>query len=453
MSDGSSIDAVLSTVRERVTPSEAERSRMQAVAAALLEEIAAAAREYHPDADAILVGSTARGTWLPGERDVDVFVRFPTDVDRETLGEYGLAVGHDVLADGREEYAEHPYVTGTRDGFDVDVVPCYRVSDATMIRTSVDRTPFHDAYLQEHLDDELATEVRVTKQFLTAIGAYGSDLRTRGYSGYLTELLVLEYGGFRELCQAAAEWVPPVRLDPGDRGMTAFEDALTVIDPTDRERNVAAVCSAANVARLTHHARAFLASPSVEHFEEREHEPLSEADLSAHLEARGTTPMALRFDAPDLVEDELYPQLRKSRRGLVRALQGHGFEVLRSAAWAEDHAVLFFEFSVAERPAIARHDGPPVHVRAHAENFLAAYRDEPSVYGPSLDGDRYVVERPREVRSAREFLASDAVFEAALGVHVESAMEEGYELLVGDEVAALAPEFGVQLARYFDPAP
>ncbi|NIS30872.1 MAG: tRNA CCA-pyrophosphorylase, partial [Actinobacteria bacterium] len=55
-----------------------------------------------------------------------------------------------------------------------------------------DRTPFHAAYVEGRLNDELAAEVRVLKQLLEGIGVYGSDLKTRGFSGYLTELLVLE---------------------------------------------------------------------------------------------------------------------------------------------------------------------------------------------------------------------------------------------------------------------
>jgi tRNA nucleotidyltransferase (CCA-adding enzyme) len=57
------------------------------------------------------------------------------------------------------------------------------------------------------------------------------------------------------------------------------------------------------------------------------------------------------------------------------------------------------------------------------------------------------------VTTARELLESDAVFDVALGAHVEDALEAGYDVLVGEEVAALAEAFGVELARYFDPSP
>ena len=146
---------------------------------------------------------------------------------------------------------------------------CYAVESAADIRSAVDRTPFHTGYLEGRVEP-VADDVRLAKAFLDGVGAYGSDLRTRGFSGYLTELLVLEYGGFRPLLEAAADWSPPVRLDPEDHAEASFEDPLAVVDPTDPERNVAAVCSARNVGRLLHYARDLLADPRIDLFEPRD---------------------------------------------------------------------------------------------------------------------------------------------------------------------------------------
>ncbi|WP_276270544.1 CCA tRNA nucleotidyltransferase [Haloarcula litorea] len=458
-------DAVVERVRARVSPDATERERLQAAAEAVMERARTAVADLPVDAEVIQVGSTARGTWTAGDRDVDVFVAFPPELDPSELERYGLQVGHAVLPDGHEEYAEHPYVVGTVDGYDVDLVPCYAVDDAGDIQSAVDRTPFHTRYLDGRLDDGLADEVRVAKAFLKGVGVYGSDLRTRGFSGYLTELLVLAYGGFRALADAAADWHPPVRFDPADHGTETFDDPLVVVDPTDPERNVAAVCSAESVARLQHYARDLLTDPRAELFESRDPEPYDADDVRAAVDRRGTTPVALRFDAPDVVADQLWPQLRKSLHGVTDELERRGFEAFRAAAFAGDSggpdgpaaatgdAVLLVELAVAERPAVERHEGPPVHVREHAEGFYEAYADDPDAVGPYVDGDRYVVERDRAFRSAEAFLRSDALFDVRLGPHVESALDDGYELLVGAEIAALADAFGRDLAAYFDPQP
>ncbi|ERH06560.1 MAG: hypothetical protein J07HN4v3_02181 [Halonotius sp. J07HN4] len=92
-------------------------------------------------------------------------------------------------------------------------------------------------------------------------------------------------------------------------------------------------------------------------------------------------------------------------------------------------------------------------VRDHAGGFFERYADDTAVYGPFLDGDRYVVERPREVTTARQYLDSDAIFEVALGAQIETALAENYELLWDEAVATLADDFGTELAEYFEPTP
>ncbi|WP_280587032.1 CCA tRNA nucleotidyltransferase [Halorubrum sp. Boch-26] len=467
-SDGAESDeleAVLSRVRERAVPEPEERERLRAVAGELAERAREAIAGLPVDADVVQVGSTARGTWVSGDRDIDLFVRFDADLDRAQLEEYGLAVGHAVLPDGHEEYAEHPYVKGTYEGFDVDLVPCHDVETASDLVSAVDRTPFHDAYLSARLDDDLAADVVLAKAFLKGIGAYGSDLRTEGFSGYLTELLVLELGGFVPLVESARSWHPPVEFDPEGHAEKTFDDPLVVVDPTDPTRNVAAVLSAANAARFQHYARELLAAPREALFEPADPEPLDAAGVRDHLDRRGTTPVAVVVDAPDLVDDQLWPQLRRSLDGIVRGLDAHGFDVLRAQAMVGDdraeagaggpvRAALYAELEVAERPAVKRHEGPPVAVRKHAASFYESYADDvdPETYGPFIDGDRYVVEREREFTAVRAYLESDAAGDVALGAQVERAFAER-DVLVGDAVATLAPTFGTTLREFYEPHP
>ncbi|GAB7009957.1 CCA tRNA nucleotidyltransferase [Halorubrum trueperi] len=474
------LEAVLARVRDRVIPESPERERLRAVADELADRAREAIADLPVDADVVQVGSTARGTWVSGDRDIDLFVRFDAALDRERLEAHGLAVGHAVLPDGHEEYAEHPYVKGSYEGFDVDLVPCHDVETAGELVSAVDRTPFHDAYLSARLDDDLAEDVVLAKAFLKGIGAYGSDLRTEGFSGYLTELLVLELGGFVPLVESVRSWHPPMEFDPEGHAERTFDDPLVVVDPTDPTRNVAAVLSAANLARFQHYARELLASPREELFEAESPDPIDAAGVRDHLDRRGTTPVAVVFDAPDLVDDQLWPQLRRSLDGIVRGLNGHGFDVLRAQAMVGDEnadgtradgeefteralrdgvdthprAALYAELEVSERPAVERHEGPPVAVRKHAASFYESYADDvdPDTYGPFIEDERYVVEREREFATVREYLESDAAGDVALGAQVERTFAER-DVVVGDSVTTLASDFGVPLREFYEPHP
>ena len=74
--DSDDLEAVLSRVRERAVPEPEERERLRAVADELAERARDAIADLPVTADVVQVGSTARGTWVSGDRDIDLFVRF-----------------------------------------------------------------------------------------------------------------------------------------------------------------------------------------------------------------------------------------------------------------------------------------------------------------------------------------------------------------------------------------
>ncbi len=452
MSDA--VDTVLANLAAVTTPTDAEREAMWLAVAELIERTEAAIADLGIEATVLHVGSTARGTWLSGDRDIDIFVRFPNGTDREKLTDGGLSVGRAVLDDGKANYAEHPYIAGTYDEFDVDIVPCVAVEDASLAETAVDRTPFHNEYVGDRLDEELTIDVRIAKHLLTNIDAYGSNLRTCGFGGYLLELLILEHDGIRPLLEEIVDWQPPVQYDLKDHAASSFDDPLVVIDPTDPNRNVAAVTAASQLARVQHYARAFLDEPASDTFTLPVRSPLSDAELIDEIETRGGELIALIFDRPDLVDDQLWPQLRKTRAGISGELDRRGFDVLRTATLATDNRLaLLFECAVPKLSRIERHEGPPLAFKAHAERFLETYRGEEAVYGPFIEGDRYVIERERTIRTPRAFLASDRLFDVRIGDQLEPVLESGYDVLIDEDLIELLPSFGEELSAYFEPIP
>ena len=188
---------VLSTLR----PTKQERDHVCGLAQRLLASI-----EQSGKAEGMVVGSIARHTWLRGDRDLDVFMLFDPSLSREELELQGLALARSIAGaytdKYHEKYAEHPYINANIDDVDVDLVPCYKVDSATRIQSAVDRTPFHTRYITDKING-LIDDVLLLKRFAKAGGIYGSDQMTEGFSGYLCELLVLHYGGFTPLLEAA----------------------------------------------------------------------------------------------------------------------------------------------------------------------------------------------------------------------------------------------------------
>ena len=186
-------------VLERIKPTVAERRNLIGIQEELATEVKAAAEKLGaPDVLVKMVGSAARGTWLSGTHDIDTFMCFPEETPRKELETLGMAIAREVakLAEYATDcHAEHPYLNIVFKGFDVDLVPCFRVSSASHIKSAVDRTPFHNDFVKAHIKG-FEDEVLLLKQFMRGCGVYGSELKTQGFSGYLTELLIIHYGSF-----------------------------------------------------------------------------------------------------------------------------------------------------------------------------------------------------------------------------------------------------------------
>lgn len=447
---------VLDTVLERVRPSEDERAELREAYEAVRGRALDTLDEEGVEGDVTLVGSAARDTWLSGDRDIDVFLLLPPELDRDEFENVGLDVGRQVFPNGTVEYAEHPYVQGNESGYDVDIVPCYDLDSTDELRSAVDRTPFHNEYVRDIADehDSFGDEVRLLKAFARGAGVYGSDLRTRGFSGYLCELFVHHYGDFGSVVEAAADWTPTVHIkfEKSAAEDIDTEGPLVVVDPVDPSRNVASVVSQDAFARFVDASRGWLDAPNESFFFPKKPEPMDADELVETMEERGTRLVAVVFEAPDVVEDQLYPQLRKTRTSLVEELGRKGFDVLRSDAFADEDAVVLVEANVGVQSRVEKHVGPPVHVREHATAFVEKYEGEDAdVVGPYIEDGRYVVEREREHTTVEGFVRSDDFFGVGMGKHVEEKIQKGYEVLVGEECATLLDEFGVEFARYFDP--
>jgi tRNA nucleotidyltransferase (CCA-adding enzyme) len=451
------MEDALQVVLKRVKPTLAERKRLDRVMSDLIKRVDIVCKKLGIKAKPILVGSAARNTWLRSERDIDIFILFPEELPREEFERQGLAVAREAAGPkGREQFAEHPYVTAKIEDFDVDFVPCYDVADLGKIRSAVDRSPHHQRYMIERLSPELADEVLLVKQFMQGIGTYGAELKVRGFSGYLCELLVLRHGSFRKLVDAASGWAPGVIIDiersypdPAEARALFKGQPLIVIDPVDSSRNVAAAVSMRNFATFVRACQDFVRGPGEQFFFPKPVQRLSRRELSEALERRGTKLYYVAFETPPRVPDVLYPQLRKTERALVAALTREGFEVLRSDVWSDGRSIILLELSASRLPRVRVHPGPPisVEVRDFIEKHLPSKR---RFAGPFVDSaGRLAFEVERKYTRAEQVLEKALMGRVAFGKHVSEALEKGYELYEGAEIIKLyRGEFADFLSEY-----
>ena len=435
-------EAVLDGLR----PTQEEKDHVCGIAQRILEKIRQSGR-----AEGMVVGSIARHTWVKGDRDLDVFMLFDPSLSREQLETEGLALARSIAAafteKYHEKYAEHPYINATIEDVDVDLVPCYKVESASRIQSAVDRTPFHTRYITEKING-LIDDVLLLKRFCKSGGIYGSDQMTEGFSGYLCELLVLHYGGFTPLLQAAAEWKPRTQIDVENHVAKEFDEPLVMIDPVDPKRNVAAAVSVDRMAEFVELARGYLESPSEAFFRLPQEPPITREDLENLLHGRGTSLFAISFATPPYIEEIVVPQLKRSTLAISEYLERNSFPVHHADyRMGPEESMILVELLVSRLPAIRGHAGPPVWNRVNAEKFRAKYLTS-DLPGPYIVNGRYETEVAREFRHAGDLLRSEGMMQVSLGKHVRQAFENGWKVQEGPE--CWSPAFASFIGGFFN---
>ena len=465
------IKKLLTEILKKIKPSAEQRKKFEELSKKTLKFSNEEAKKFQ--AKAILAGSLTRDTWLPDKFEFDVFVIFPKNIPEERLEEFGLKLGKAVIEKlgGRywTEYAQHPYVRGMVEGVQIDIVPCYEVESGEKIKSAVDRTPFHVEYLNKHLPRELSDDVRLLKRFLKANEIYGADAKTEGFSGYVCELLIINYGTFTSVLKAVVEWKPGVIVDVENywdkkdyrKLRKKFRDqVLIIIDPVDKNRNAAAAVSAESFYKFKKEAKKFLEKPASDLFFEKPVRPLTKDELRKHAETRGTELIFLKFKPPDVVPDILWPQLRKTTNRLEGILREYEFSVMRSDCWTDekDLAIILLEMKVSKLPLINKRIGPLVFDWDDSENFIKKY-EKNALVGPFIEGNTWCVEVKRKWKDAKEKLidslrkSEDILKAKGIPNHIAKEIAKGFEIVGVEKLKELMEknkEFAVFLRKYFE---
>ncbi|MEM2241524.1 MAG: CCA tRNA nucleotidyltransferase [Candidatus Bathyarchaeia archaeon] len=458
-------------ILERVTPKEDEKVRVEALAETLVKRVANAAEKFGVKANVRIEGSVAKDTWLSMEPDIDVFIRLPTSIPREALGEIALKIARKAVEGAKqiERFAEHPYLEAVIDGIRVNIVPCYDVRPGKWI-SATDRTPYHTDYVKKCLDQQMRGEIRLLKKFMKGIGVYGAEIKIGGFSGYLCELLVIYFGSFLETLKAFARLRRPMIIDieghykgRNDEIPLLFRDPLIVIDPVDPARNVASAVQPERLYSFAAAARAFLEKPNIKFFYPPEVKPLTVQKLREKLEGMGTTLIFLAFENISTVPDVLWGQLYKSHKALVRLLQLNEFKLLRSACWSDETKSSMFIFELEHRflSQAKKHLGPPIEKVEDCRRFIQKHASSHgTIAGPYIEDSRWTVIVKRKYIDAvtllNDKLKVDGGRSIGISKDIAKAIKREFRIYVDDQIAKFYEEneeFAKFLTDFLDGRP
>ena len=444
---------VLQKALGRIVPSREEREATTRTAENVRRRIQTVLEEAGVQAVVEVGGSVAKDTWLGDDVEIDFFLLFPSDVDRETLRRTGLDVAYKALAGhkSRERYAEHPYLEAWVNGKRVNIVPCYRATENRWL-SSADRSPYHTRYVRSKLggNPSLADEIRLLKRFLKGIEVYGAEIRVGGFSGYLCELLVLGYGSFLNSLRAFAEWrfgevLDVERLHQGrlEEIRRLFQAPLIVVDPVDMNRNVAAAVRKERMSELVAASRLFLERPNSAFFYP-EKAPVDIDVIQGKLSSSEFDVIAVIMRTEERVPDILWGELRKTTKAIGKLLGTNGFTVYRAEAWSDEVelSIILLVLESRKISATRKHLGPSGD-SPETTAFLEKYQTQAAI-GPWVEDGRWMVGASRRFTDAVTLLQEKLV-KGGYGIGVSNELVEALKssrLLAGVDVLSCSTSDG-----------
>ncbi len=299
-----------------------------------------------------LGGSFAKGTWLKGDHDVDLFVVFKGKADSDWL---------EKKLKGWKARRVH----GSRHYFHIKDKVTFELVPVQQKHVNItDYSLGHVAWVNKKGNKD---DIRLAKRFCKAAGVYGAESYLHGISGHVLDILVIHYKGFTKFVKAISSWKPQTVVDVNNtykgKALQVMNTSKTfgpfvVVDPLQKTRNAAAALNQENYDKLVKHCKAYGKKPNTKLFTAQ---PLDYAKL-AKQGCLVTLNAKLKRDKPDVARTKLvkafeYLHKRTKEYGIKQA----GIDWMTDTVW--------FVYKEKSKPTIEVIGGPPVKMEKHVKAF------------------------------------------------------------------------------------
>ena len=333
----------------------------------------------------VMGGSSAKGTWLRGNHDVDIYVKFDPKVysgmNISEILRHKVKKGN--LVHGSRDYIQFKYK-----GYDIELIPIMDIKNVDDAQNITDISPFHKKWVRKHR--EFVNDVRLAKAFAKANGFYGAESYIKGFSGYSLEVLTIHYGGFDNLMKEVSKWKVKTVLDPENyhKGKVKLNQSkmfspLIVVDPVQDTRNVTAVVSREKYKLFRDCAKRFLKAKEKNSFFVRDEFSID----SLKLRNKGKL-VCLDVVPLDGKRDVVGAKLLKSFDFIRKKLEENDFKLHDSGWHWEENAVLWFMVENIKLDNEIKHYGPSMKSKDRLKKFKAKWKGKKVL---SEDGISYVM--------------------------------------------------------------
>lgn len=328
-----------------------------------------------PDAKLELGGSYAKNTFLTGNYDIDVFVKFPyTKYKNRDISK--------ILTDNIRQrkkivHGSRDYVQINKGKYVFEFIPVLNIKDSSKAKNITDVSPMHTDWVKKHIKN--ADEVRLLKKFCRAANVYGAESYVKGFSGYVLEILIYHYKDFFNLIKNVSQWKIPVFIDPMKHYKTkssahsrlnkSKKTDLIIIDPTDKTRNAAAATSNEKIEIFIQRCRDYIHNPSDDFFVEKS---ISLIDLKTKAGINNL--LILKVKTKKGKKDVMGNKILKVHGYLRTNIVKEGFKVIDSNWEFDKISLIYFIVKDEDLSEHKIHYGPPVGNENHIEGFKRKWK-------------------------------------------------------------------------------
>ena len=416
---------IISKVAKTVVPSKAIEITKKKIAKLAYGLVEKEIKKFPEVIDLEFGGSFAKGTWLTKEADIDIFVKFKKSTSEEKFEKISKKIGFEALKKYSPyvRYSEHPYVEAKIKDTKVNVVPFYDVKLGEW-KSAADRSPFHTKFMEKSLTPKMRNEIRILKTFLKSNGIYGAEIAKQGFSGYVSEVLILNFKSFENLIKSISEIKEKQIIGKTSK---EFKTSIVIIDPIDSNRNLAAAISNENIGKFVLISRAFKEKPRLTLFQNKK------SKISKRF---WKNLLVVKFNFKLRSPDIIWGQIKRATSSLSTQLELEGFTVLRSKSHTDEVKeayLLFFLESTKINPTYSK-KGPEFFRENSSKSFISKNLKNTELMWIETGGKIIALEKRKHTEAAKfmkDFLKKNLITGMPKGLLDD--FKQGFEVFVGSK--------------------
>ena len=415
---------IITSVMKNVIPTKTVEKSKENIAQTALELVKKEIIKFPEIIGVEFGGSFAKGTWLSKDADVDIFVRFKKSTSEEKFEKISKKIGFNSLKKFSPyvRYSEHPYVEAKMKDTKINVVPFYDVNIGEW-KSAADRSPFHTKYMSKSLTQKMRNEVRILKTFLKSNGIYGAEIAKQGFSGYVSEVLVLHFGSFENIIKSISKIEENSVIGKTSK---KFDTSLVIIDPIDSNRNLAAAISDENIGKFILVCRAFKENPKLEFFKNKK--------SRASKKYWGNV-LSVKFNFKIRSPDIIWGQIKRATSSLSTQLELAGFTVLRSKAYTDQQkeVYLLFFLESTKIPEIYTKSGPEFFREGSSKSFISKNLSNTGLVWVGNNKKIISLEKRKHVDASKfmaEFLKNN--LQTGIPKGLQADFKRGFKITIGE---------------------